>query len=173
MRGIATLAAALFVGLGAAATQETPEGEAAPKAAAAKGGWFGRWWPFGHKEEKKAEHEHAHDHAHAPEPESPALVRAREEAALQRRQAVCLQLQTIAIKQRDDTLLRKVEELERMAWDTYVQRTSHLPSGGALQADEQALGQHLGPRGGDGHSLPLTASRDMTTDGGHAARREP
>ncbi len=163
MRAIVTLAA-LCVGLSAAAAQERPaSNDPGPAANANQGNWLTRWLPFGHKEEKPKAPE-----AKRPA-EAPAAVRAREEAAFLRRRAVCLKLQEIAIRTRDDELLRKAEELDQLAWDTYVQRTAHLPaSAAAFEADEQTLARRL-PAGSDPRALTTPASRDRTT--GLAQRR--
>jgi hypothetical protein len=154
MRGIATMAAALVVGLSTAAAQEHPDGDAPRRPEASQGGWFSRLWPFGHKAaEKKTESEAPKVNA----AESAAAVRRREEAALQRRQAVCDKLREIAIRNRDDALERKAEDLAKLAYDTYELRTQGLVGGASALTDEQALTRRPGSRG---------------SDGGVAARRE-
>ncbi|MCI0459230.1 MAG: hypothetical protein L0Z62_19940 [Gemmataceae bacterium] len=163
MRAMATLAV-LCVGLSAAAQERPASDSSAPTTGTNRGNWLTRWLPFGRKQ----------DPPKAPEPKKPAeaaaVVRAREEAAFLRRRDVCLKLQEIAIRTRDEELLRKVEELDQMAWHTYMQRTAHLPSSaGAFEADEQTLAQRL-PPGSDTRALTEPAGRDRT--GGVAQRRE-
>ena len=63
-----------------------------------------------------------------------------------RRQAVCLKLQEIAIRNRDDALLQKAEELATLAYKTYELRTQGLA--GAL-TDEQALTRRPASPGSD------------------------
>jgi hypothetical protein len=167
MRGIAALAAALCVSLGAAAQERPATGES--KQESVRGNWLTRWLPFGRKTEDKKP---------APQEERPSAVesaravRDREHAALQRRMAVCLKLQEIASSTNDEALLRKVAELERQAWDTYVLRTSHLPGSAAFQSDEHTLGDRLGPSAGAGRGLPAPAARRGAGDQGIATRRE-
>jgi hypothetical protein len=162
MRAIATLAA-LCAGLSAAAAQERPaDRDPAPTTNANRGSWLTRWLPFGRKEEPPP----------APKrpAEAPAVVRSREEAAFLRRHEVCLKLQEIATRTRDEELLRKAEELAQLAWDAYAQRTAHLPSGdGAFETDEQTLAQRL-PPSRDARALTAPAGRERTT--GVAQRRE-
>jgi hypothetical protein len=54
-------------------------------------------------------------------------ARAREEANLLRRLAVCDQLRLIASKTNDDTLARHADELDQRARDVYAQRIARLP----------------------------------------------
>jgi hypothetical protein len=173
MRALATLAAALCVGLGTAAAQEPPpDGDNNKEPAKSEGNWFTRCFFFGRKAEEKKPPPAA-DNKKPTVTESAAVVRAREEAALHRRQAVCLKLHEIALSTNDEELHRKADELDRLAWDTYVQRTAHLPgSAAAFESDEQILTQRLGPRAEDGRSLPPTANSRATGAAGVAARRE-
>ena len=172
MRGMATLAAALLLGLGTAAAQERPAGDdPGRKAPGGGGGWWAHLWPFGRKaEEKKTP-------PPEPEPRRPSVaeaarvVRASEVAALHRRQEVCDQLREVAYRTHDRDLLRKAEELEALAWETYTVRTAHLPAGGPTgSADERALGRHLGPGAGGLDASALTGGRE-TRDGGWMAER--
>src|SRR5262249_44090942 len=54
-------------------------------------------------------------------------AKAREEANLLRRLAVCDQLRLIASKTNDDTLARHADELDQRARDIYTQRVARLP----------------------------------------------
>jgi hypothetical protein len=173
MRGMVTLAAALLLGLGTAAAQGRSGGDDPDrKPQSSGGGWWTYLWPFGHKaEEKKPPPE--------PEPRRPSVaesartLRVREEAALHRRQAVCDQLRDIAYRTQDRELLRKVEELETLAWDTYTIRTAHLPSSGATGSpDEAALGRRLGPGASGLDASALTGGRGTRDSGGLAERRD-
>ncbi len=56
-----------------------------------------------------------------------ARAKAREEANLLRRLAVCDQLRLIASKTNDDTLARHADELDQRARDIYTQRIAQLP----------------------------------------------
>ncbi|HYT93699.1 MAG TPA: hypothetical protein VEL76_33580 [Gemmataceae bacterium] len=171
MRGSATVLA-LLVGCCTVAAQERPaanESETAP--APSRGNWFTRLFPFGRKAEEKKP---------PPETDSPptvvesaARVKAREEAALNRRRDVILKLQAIAISTRDEQLLRKVDELDTLAWDTYLLRTAHLSFGTVpFTSDEQILDQRVGQRAADGRALSTGTSGRSPGVGGVAARRE-
>jgi hypothetical protein len=85
----------------------------------------------------------------ADKPEKPAVdsagaIRAREQAALERRMQVCLRLMDLANQQNDEELYRRAEELDKKAWAVYRQRTAHLPGGNAAESDEEVLDRHLG-----------------------------
>jgi hypothetical protein len=54
-------------------------------------------------------------------------AKAREDANLLRRLAVCDQLRLIASKTNDDTLARHADELDQRARDIYTQRVARLP----------------------------------------------
>jgi hypothetical protein len=56
-----------------------------------------------------------------------AKVKAREEANLLRRLAVCDQVRLIASKTNDDTLARHADELDQRARDIYSRRIARLP----------------------------------------------
>jgi len=87
------------------------------------------------------------DKVRKPATEGPAAVRAREQAAFERRSQVCLRLMDLANQQNDMELYRRAEELEQRAWAVYIQRTSHLPiSNLAVETDEQILDRHLGDK---------------------------
>ncbi len=170
MRAMATLAAALCVSLCTATAQDRPANdEAVPPATEERGGWLPRWLSFGRGPEKKP----------AVPAKKPAGVRAssreareRELAAYHRRLEVCLKLREIAVRTRDGDLLRKADDLEQMVWETYMQRTSHLPASAATSdPDEQLLTQRLGPTASDGRALSAgPTSRERTT--GLAERKE-
>lgn len=116
--------AALFISLaavGIAAAEERSPAKDEATAAKRGGNWLTRWWPFGGKSEEKKD---APLKDAAPAPESAGAVRARELAALQRRQAVCLKLKEIAIQTNDEALMQKAERLDQLAWRVYEQRTA-------------------------------------------------
>jgi hypothetical protein len=169
---MATLAAALLLGLGTAAAQErSGGGDPDHKPQSSGGGWWTYLWPFGHRaQEKKPPAE--------PEPRRPSVtesaraLRGREEAALHRRVAVCDQLRDIAYRTQDRELLRKAEELEALAWDTYTMRTAQLPaSGPAGSPDEEALGRRLGPGAAGLDASALSSGGRGARDGGGLAER--
>ena len=96
MRAMATLAAALCVGLCTATAQERPAGgESAPAASQERGSWLPRWLSFGRSPEKKPA-----DPAkkRAAVRESARELRERELAAYHRRLEVCLRLREIAVR---------------------------------------------------------------------------
>jgi hypothetical protein len=57
--------------------------------------------------------------------------RAREEAVLLRRLAVCEKLKQVAFQTNDRSLEREAEELDQKAWAAYSQRTAHLSASDA------------------------------------------
>jgi hypothetical protein len=61
--------------------------------------------------------------------------RAREQAALLRRLAVCDQLRLIATQKKDDNLMRQAEQLDERTWQIYTQRIAHLPASKAVSDD--------------------------------------
>jgi hypothetical protein len=167
---MATLAAALLLALGTAAAQERAgDGEAAPKAQGG-GGWLSWMWPFG----RKAEPPKTSPRAEARGPtvvESAMALRRREEIALHRRTAVCLKLMEIANQTNDADLLRKAEELDELARETYHLRTAHLASGAAPAGpDEEMLSRRAGP-GTEQPDAALLRGRDAGRDGGRLAER--
>lgn len=87
--------------------------------------------------------------------------RARDEANLLRRLAVCDQLRIIATQNKDDALLRQADQLQHQAEAVYAQRTTILPPrSGAEDSDENALSKHAGKETASSGSLsklsPLT-----------------
>ncbi|HLN30736.1 MAG TPA: hypothetical protein VK395_23550 [Gemmataceae bacterium] len=77
--------------------------------------------------------------------EQTAALRAREEAALLRRLAVCDKLKEIALRTNDNDLLRHAEELDERARMTYSLHTAMLKNVNvATNMDEQILERHLG-----------------------------
>lgn len=64
--------------------------------------------------------------------EENSAERAREQAALLRRLAVCDQLRTVAARKQDDALMRRADALDERAWDIYTRRVAHLPAGRAV-----------------------------------------
>jgi hypothetical protein len=167
---MATLAAALLLGLGTAAAQErTGEGDAAQKP---QGGssWLTWWWPFGRKAEPPKTPPRTE--ARAPSAvESAMALRKREETAWLRRQAVCLRLLEIADRTHDAELRRQAEELEELARDTYLMRTGHLPAlSESAGPDEQALMRRAGP-GPERPDAALLSGSSTERDGGRLAER--
>ena len=103
--------------------------------------------PAPKKSAPKDEPKSAKDKSDKPEKaakESPVSIRAREQAALERRMQVCLKLMDLANQQNDEELYRRAEELDKKAWAVYRQRTAHLPAGSAAGSDEEVLERHLG-----------------------------
>ena len=172
MRGMTTLAAALLLGLSTAAAQDRSGDDAPARKPPARGGsWLTGWWPFGHKAEPKKTH--AEPEKRPPSiVESARVVRIREEAALQRRQAVCLKLMEIGMRKNDPELQRQAEELDSFAWETYMMRISHLPSSGAVVSpDEGTLTRRLGPGASGPDAAALSNGGRGGQSGGSVAER--
>jgi hypothetical protein len=154
--GVFALTFALFVGLAAVASAA----DDAKPADQGSGNWFTRWFGLGKKApEKKAEDKVAKNDRPPPTKtellQAAAIQRGREEAALVRRQEVCLKLRTIAVQTRDEDLRRKADQLEEQVWNTYLQRTAHLAGGDAGTASDQAiLDRHLGSASGHASVAP-------------------
>lgn len=173
MRAMATLAAALLLGVGTAAAQDRSEDDPPARKPSSGGSWLTRWWPFGHKAEAKKP-------PPEPEPRRPSAVetaraaRLREEAALHRRVAVCDRLREIAAQSPspDQELWRKADELETLAWQTYTIRTAHLPSSGAGEdADEGTLARRLGPGASGQDAEALSSEGRGAGSGARTAER--
>ncbi len=80
----------------------------------------------------------------APAPDSPVAIRAREQAAWERRMQICMRLMDLANQTNDEELYRRAEELEQRAWEVYRQRTAHLPVSAVTgDQDEETLDRHL------------------------------
>jgi hypothetical protein len=141
---VALTAAVAFAGEGAGKSRRFGSGE----------GLIGKWFSSREAEpapkpqpkpKKKGEKDPAPEEAVKPPPNL-AEERAREEAALLRRLAVCDKLMDIAIRTNDAELLRRAEQLDERARMTYSERTAHLPtSRPVFHSDEQVLDKHLGP----------------------------
>jgi hypothetical protein len=100
------------------------------------GNWFTRMWSFGDKPDV---HKTAEPKGGAPSAAEPVAARmAREEAALNRRNAVVTRLREIAFQTQDDGLLRKADELQDRAWQLYLQRTE---SGETVPAAQKSKGE--------------------------------
>lgn len=132
------------------------------------GNWFTNLWPFGGSR-KKADPQPTPKKDVPPPIDQEALARARELAAMHRRQEVCRKLQEIALATRDEELLRKAEELSDRAFVLYLQRTGGLGSVGNI--DEQILEQHLNSRGSTGRLTPAN-SAPVSGSANRAALRE-
>jgi hypothetical protein len=173
MRAMATLAAAVLLGVGTAAAQDRSGDDPPARKPPSGGSWLTRWWPFGRKAEEKKP-------PPAPEPRRPSAAetaraaRVREEAALHRRLAVCDRLREIAAQapSPDHELWRKADELESLAWQTYTLRTAHLPSSGAAEdTDEDTLARRLGPGARGQDAAALSSQGRGAGDGGRTAER--
>jgi hypothetical protein len=160
----------LLLGLATVARAAEP---ADNDATAPSGGWFTRWFSFGKKAPEMKAAEKSKEATPAPSKamllQAAAAQRAQEEAALLRRQGVCLKLRMIAAQTNDEELRRKADQLDERAWNSYVQRTAHLPNGDAGPAsDEAVLARHLGSAG----ASPAGSTRGSSSSGHAAARGE-
>jgi hypothetical protein len=116
---------------------------------AAKSSWFRRLLPGKSqpppkpKDQKTEKAEAAGKYAALMK--SHAAAQAREKSDWLRRVAVCDKLREIALLTGDDELLRKADQLDHRAWDTYQKRTASVSPGSAgLQSDERILDRRLG-----------------------------
>jgi hypothetical protein len=80
-----------------------------------------------------------------------------EQAAWERRMAVCLKLREVAVERSDDALLRQADDLERQATSLYHARTAALglPKGRPAEALDRELGTGIAV-------TPLTAPAPPT-----------
>ena len=60
-------------------------------------------------------------------------MRARERAALLRRQAVCDRLKEIGLRNHDEALISEADDLAQQAWTVYRNRTAQLPEPGPVR----------------------------------------
>jgi hypothetical protein len=155
MRGVGgwKLEVALLVGLGVvsvASAQDVPSGAEEKPAATSRTGFqgvFRKWFgPPSTGTEKKPGARAEKDAAKKSPPakavvhDEAAVVRAREEAALLRRLAVCDRLKEIAYESGNEELQRKAEQLDQRAWAVYSQHTANFtPAGGRGGRVENAL----------------------------------
>lgn len=135
MRGCRAVGLALVVGLGLLSPAWAED--AAQKS---RSPWWGRLFPWAKTAEGKAEKEGRSARSEkqpAPMVESSAVQRARELAAWRRRVEVCDKLREIGLLNKDDNLVRKADQLDQRAWDTYIRRTAQLGdcAGDLLKAD--------------------------------------
>jgi hypothetical protein len=138
--GVALLAM-LSVSLASAADEEEAGTPTPPSGGKSWRDWFGS---SGKGEEEKPA---AAEGAKPAAVDRAAVVRAREEAALLRRQEVCCKLKEIALQTNDPELERRAQELEERAWEVYNLRTAHLPQDDAgFEETEPALGADAGTR---------------------------
>lgn len=137
---------ALLAAWGAAATvaaDEPARGAAPWNNGGLLRGWFGR--PEAASVDKPVSPAEAMAAKTPSAVEDAAAERARHEAALLRRQAVCARLLEIAFRNNDPELERQAEELQNRAWALYTQRTANLSSAGrGLELDEGVLDRKLG-----------------------------
>ncbi len=178
MRKLATwgLEVALVVGLGVTVAFAGDDAGDAPTSTPKS--WFGGW--FGSKDTKETPKKADPKAKKPPEKKAAAdakpvpageAQRAREEAALLRRLAVCDRLMEIAVRTNDNDLLRRAEQLDERVRRAYSQRTARTPGAGAdFESDEQLLDKHLGA-GSEMHSGKGPASGDERTSR-TAAREE-
>ena len=98
--------------------------------------------------------------ADGPKPSlSPAAsALAREQAAFQRRVAVCDRLREIAIETNDTELDQLAQELNARAWAVYKQRTAKLEAAKEKDLDEQILDKKLGIDLGPDDTKPVSKS---------------
>ncbi len=144
---------AVAVGLSLAPHLRAGETPADPAPAAQKtdsGSWLGSW--FGTKEKpnaakattsakaKKGDGTTAEKNGPV---EDGSSERAREQATLLRRLAVCDQLRAIAARKQDDALMRRADALDERAWDIYTKRVDHLPAGRAVAQPGAKLGEPI------------------------------
>lgn len=78
------------------------------------------------------------------EPDALAQALKLEQEAYQRRLDVCLKLRQVAVKNNDDGLLNKADELEREATAVYHLRTSKLGLKSSLRGTLDSLDRKLG-----------------------------
>jgi len=165
----------LVMSLAAVAGAAEPEDDAPPPAPKSSGNLLTRWFGSGPKDTvKKPVEKKDKDEAVAQSQKAlrvaAAAQRAREEAALLRRQAVCLKLRAIAAQTNNEGLRREADHLDEQAWNMYLQRTAHLP-GGELP-DEATLERHFGGTSGRAAALPASASSGVDSRGQAALRGE-
>jgi hypothetical protein len=100
---------------------------------------------------------------------------AREQAAFQRRQAVCDKLLEIAVANNDKELEQLAEELNTRAWALYTRRTARLQAVASEKGlDEQILDQQLGFDAGPEEAKPAVKpdTRRNKDERSQAAPRE-
>lgn len=99
-------------------------------------------------------------------------ARAREEAILFRRLAVCNKLMEIALQTNDKQLQGQAEQLDERAWAIYNQRTANLPTRAAeLDLDERVLEKNARKETSQGRAL-WPSSRAAGRDSKSTAARE-
>ena len=173
------LGVALLIGWGTAAgAADNPSDGGNAKPAARDnggGGWFSRWFgtknsvpakpPEDKSREKDAETLKASAKLATGVDES-ATVRAREEAALLRRMAVCLKIKQIAEQNDDDRLYKVAEELDHRAFNIYLQRIANLPASRAdVNLDEHLLEKHAGLEGARAATSSMSEPHTVPGDG--------
>lgn len=103
-----------------------------------------------------------------------ASDRLKEEEALQRRQAVILRLEEIAMETNDSDLERQIEQLKERVWAQYMERIARLPASKArFEGDERLLDQHLTPDALTGQQALVPSRTEAGIGGtGHMAERK-
>lgn len=84
--------------------------------------WWSRLWGRGKAAPAKNEG------ASKAEVKAPPVIPSREKEVWLRRAEICQKLREIALSNNDDTLLRKADQLDQRAWETYMQRISTVRS---------------------------------------------
>lgn len=140
---------ALAVGLSLAPQLRAGDMAADPGAKKAdSGSWFGSW--FGAKDKPNASKMPASSKTKKDDSttagksapvEDGTTERAREQATLLRRLAVCDQLRMVAARKDDNVLMRRADALDERAWQIYTQRIAHLPAGRAVGEPGAKLGE--------------------------------
>jgi hypothetical protein len=161
MRGLATLGLAIALGLGSVGAARADDDSDSSGTAKPSSNPLGFHWSpvfvhaVGWDQEQNA------PKRPAPKPKKPpvkkeeakkptvvdqsTLARAREEASLLRRLAVCDKLREIAIRTNDGELLRRVDALDERARMTYsVHTTVSQGAPKEFDLDEKILDEHLG-----------------------------
>jgi hypothetical protein len=132
--------------------------------------WFG---PSNHSPaapDKGGKKESPSGKAPAPKPSDPRAERRREEEVLQRRLAVVLRLQEIALETNDAELQRLAEQLDERVWAAYQQRVARLPAGKAtFGGDEKVLADRLKPDAENVRQVPSPPQAAAGKDRGSRA----
>jgi hypothetical protein len=193
MRGLATGALVIALGLGTVARAAGDEDSDKSGTAPARNPLGFHWSPtFAHamgldlekppppkKPAAKPKKTAAKETPPAPKPapiaDEGTALRGREEAALLRRLAVCDKLKEIALRSNDSDLLARAEALDERARTTYEDHMARLRAGSKqVDLDEQILEQHLGAAASAKRvqGPALTASANAQNHGGRATAQE-
>lgn len=95
--------------------------------------WWSRLWGRGNAPPAKK----SADAGKAVKPAT--VIPSREKEIWLRRAEICQRLREIALSNNDDALLRKADQLDQRAWETYLQRIANVRSVAAgMQVEEVA-----------------------------------